>query len=272
MQRPNKKKGGGGGASKGTKDAADNSKCRRVIKSQTQGSPLLILMKGLGFSALLAMLFGFLLYQNTRDPWDRGLYSMRIADKPELGKQAAQWLIRKSKDAISARERFVVALSGGSMPKLLKAGMGAVPGLEESTDWSKWHVVWADERCVDFDSDDSTFKAWKGFFDEVGIPSANIHNIDTDKLKDPAAAAAAYQEGLVALTDKASDGKGGTIPMLDVVMLGMGGDGHTASLFPGHALLTETDLFVSSLSDSPKPPGKGAAPFFAHECTDVLCM
>jgi len=255
MKRPNKKKGGSSNDSTGSKDAEDNSKCRRVINSQTKGSPFMFLLRGIGLCMVLVMFMGIIMHSSIREPWDKGRYSLRMADKPELGKQAAQWLIGKAEDAIATRERFVVALSGGSMPKLLKAGMAAVPGLQKSTDWTKWHIVWADERCVDLDSDDSTFKAWTGFFNDVGIPSENVHNIDTDKLADPAAAATTYQEGLDALKlETVSDGKGGTVPELDVVMLGMGGDGHTASLFPGHVLLSETDLFVSSLSDSPKPP------------------
>jgi 6-phosphogluconolactonase len=160
--------------------------------------------------------------------------------------------------------------------------------------------VWADERCVDFDSDDSTFKAWKDFFDEVrlenissilfcppcfsltglftcslfivihssiqvGIPADQVHNIDVRELGDPAKAAASYEEGLVALKlyteeEVAMDHRHHSgshilpLPMLDVAMLGMGGDGHTASLFPGHQLLGETTLRVASLTDSPKPP------------------
>lgn len=266
MQRPNKKKGNGG--DKKPLDPEDNSKCRRVYKvarNQTKGHPFVLLLKAIGIFVLLLALVGLSIFSDAYKPWSDGRYSIRMADKPELGKQAAQWLIGKSSDAIFERGRFVVALSGGSMPKLLKAGMTEVDGLQASTDWKKWHVVWADERCVDFDSDDSTFKAWKDFFDEVGIPADQVHNIDVRELDDPAKAAASYEEGLVALKlyteeEVAMDHRHHSgshilpLPMLDVAMLGMGGDGHTASLFPGHQLLGETTLRVASLTDSPKPP------------------
>jgi len=254
MQRPNKKKGGSGG-SKGPNDPEDNSKCRRVIRKQTK-NPVLLFFKAMGLFSLLCIMFATVMFSNMTKPWSDGRYTIRMADKPEIGKQAAKWLIGKSKAAIAERKRFVVALSGGSMPSLLKSGMAEVEGLQASTDWKKWHVVWADERCVDFDSDDSTFKAWKTFFEEVGIPANQVLNIDTLALEDPAQAAKTYQEGLAALNIDGANREAheSNLPQLDVVMLGMGGDGHTASLFPGHKLLLETSLSVASLTDSPKPP------------------
>jgi len=113
---------------------------------------------------------------------------------------------------------------------------------------------------VDFDSDDSTFKAWKGFFAEVGIPNKNVVNIDTSLLEDPNAAAASYAQRIVDLGVAPKMEHPITrlviekLPILDVVMLGMGPDGHTASLFPGHELLKESSLWVAAIEDSPKPP------------------
>lgn len=140
------------------------------------------------------------------------------------------------------------------MPKVLRAGMAEVPGLKESTDWNKWHVIWADERCVGFDSDDSTFKAWKGFFSEVGIPKAQIYNIKEDLVDDASAAAADYEQRLNALLNAGQEVDVSSSAPIDVVMLGMGGDGHTASLFPSHALLHESEKKVAPITDSPKPP------------------
>lgn len=125
----------------------------------------------------------------------------------------------------SSRDRFVIAISGGSMPKLLSK-------IDE--DFSKWDVFFADERCVPLSSAESNFKACQDLF-----PGAKFHTVDT--ALSPADAAKGYEARFVEC--------GGAF---DLVLLGSGPDGHTASLFPGRTL-DETRL-VDSILDSPKPP------------------
>jgi len=261
MQRSStKKKGKSSATNNNDSDGDPNQKCRRKVGKMAKKVQTQHLYKGCGFFFLLMIIPLVFMYMDIQAPWANEQYTIHVAEKNTLGVEAAKYLIDASKTAISDRDKFGVALSGGSMPKLLKAGIKEVPGLQASTDWSKWNVVWADERCVDFDSDDSTFKAWKSFFSEVGIPSEQIYNIDTTLLDEPDAAAADYQERLEKLLGELTlpDGELRTDDVytqpIDVVMLGMGVDGHTASLFPSHALLRENVLKVASLVDSPKPP------------------
>jgi 6-phosphogluconolactonase len=120
--------------------------------------------------------------------------------------------------------------------------------LYSQVDWSTWHVFWADERCVPLTSPDSNYRlARKYLFDHVNIPPAQIYALD-DSL-DPAVAATAYQETLAQVFQPASD-----LPRFDLILLGMGEDGHTASLFPNHPLLNEIERWVAPIFDSPKPP------------------
>eukprot|EP00602_Paraphysomonas_sp_CaronLab_P002106 CAMPEP_0185026730 /NCGR_PEP_ID=MMETSP1103-20130426/11060_1 /TAXON_ID=36769 /ORGANISM="Paraphysomonas bandaiensis, Strain Caron Lab Isolate" /LENGTH=222 /DNA_ID=CAMNT_0027560403 /DNA_START=150 /DNA_END=818 /DNA_ORIENTATION=+ len=151
-------------------------------------------------------------------------------------------LVQKSRDAISSHGKFSVALSGGSMPKLLS-------GLADrnDVDWAAWHVYFADERCVPLDDDDSNFKACNSsFLSKVPIPESNIFVIDG--FESPDDAASNYETKLRNLYPDAS---------LDLVLLGLGPDGHTASLFPDHELLRyDGERAVVPIFDSPKPPSR----------------
>lgn len=114
------------------------------------------------------------------------------------------------------------------------------------------HVYFSDERAVPFDNEDSNYKLVNDeFLSKVPIPESNIHKIDTSLLESIEELADEYESQLVrsfASKDAAR------FPIFDVILLGMGPDGHTASLFPGHALLSETTGWVVSIEDSPKPP------------------
>ncbi|KAJ0407667.1 hypothetical protein ATCC90586_001849 [Pythium insidiosum] len=158
--------------------------------------------------------------------------------------QAVGHLVHKhSREAIAKHGRFTLALSGGSLPKILNKGLASI---KDGLDFSKWHVFFADERCVPLDHDDSNYKACKeALFDHVPIPSNQIYTIDASL--SPEAAAADY-------TSKLASVWGNVLPRFDLLLLGMGPDGHTCSLFPGHPLLHESRLFVAAIEDSPKPP------------------
>jgi len=144
--------------------------------------------------------------------------------------------------------RFTVALSGGSLLDILSPPLVTKP-LRSRINWTAWEVFWADERCVPLDSPESNFAAAKRLlFDRVGIPRAQIHAID-DRLA-PAAAASSYEAGL----KEVFQAEAGQMPRFDLVLLGMGEDGHTASLFPGHELLHEEQRWVAPIFDAPKPP------------------
>ena len=174
---------------------------------------------------------------------------MQIFDTvAELSNEVGQLISELSANAIKARRRFTVALSGGSMPKLLADALTAEP-LRSQIDWSKWHVFWADERLVALDHSDSNYyAAQRNLFQAVNIPPTQIYPLN-DSLA-VVAAAGAYQETLAQLFQPA----GTAWPRFDLILLGMGEDGHTASLFPGHPLLQNCTDWVAPIFDSPKPP------------------
>ncbi|KAI4363695.1 hypothetical protein MLD38_019882 [Melastoma candidum] len=124
-----------------------------------------------------------------------------------------------------------------------------------SLDWSKWHVFWLDERVVPKGHPDSNYKlAFDGFLSYVPIPVENVYAIN-DAL--PAEGAAEDYENCVRqlVTKKVVPLSTITgFPAFDLMLLGMGPDGHVASLFPGHPLLNENERWVTYIKDSPKPP------------------
>lgn len=155
-----------------------------------------------------------------------------------------------SAQATANRNHFTVALSGGSLTKTLGRALVAQP-FRDRIDWSAWHVFWADERCVPLDHPDSSYRlAREHLVDFVEIPPNQIHTLD-DSLE-PAPAATLYQTVLAQVFKPPA----GHLPRFDLILLGMGQDGHTASLFPNHRLLQEANRWVAPIFDSPKPPSE----------------
>jgi 6-phosphogluconolactonase len=153
--------------------------------------------------------------------------------------------IQKSYLATPAHLPFIVAVSGGSLPKILGQ---AIASASIVFDWSRWYIFYADERLVNETHEDSNHLSCKThFLDKVSIPEHQIFKVNQELLNNPKAAAQDYQDRILKVF--------GERPVeFDLVLLGLGPDGHTCSLFPGHSLLNEDKLLVSFLTDSPKPP------------------
>jgi 6-phosphogluconolactonase len=136
--------------------------------------------------------------------------------------------------AILYQGQFKIVLAGGTTPEKVYRLLE-----DTKTDWDKWQVYYGDERCLPKDHPDRNSQmAQKCFLSKVAIPAANIFTIPAEL--GPVAASAAYQHVVTAATP------------FDVVLLGMGEDGHTASLFPGH--VHNTEEWVHAVYHSPKPP------------------
>lgn len=168
-------------------------------------------------------------------------------DKQALTQSLADFIAKAQKESIDRKGRFTIALSGGSLPAALTGLIG-----NPSIKWNHWQVFYADERLVPLDHADSNHLACtKALFEHVPIPAENIHTIDPALINDRESLADEYEKVLIrefAQKDAAR------FPVFDLILLGVGPDGHTASLFPGHALLSEEDRWVADIADSPKPP------------------
>ncbi|KAL1740229.1 hypothetical protein HDZ31DRAFT_77029 [Schizophyllum fasciatum] len=165
----------------------------------------------------------------------------------DLAKSLADFVIKAQREAIDKKGRFTIALSGGSLPSQLAALIG-----HAGAKWDKWQVYYVDERVVPLDDPECNHRACtEALFSKVPIPPENVHHLDEALLGDLEELCDAYEKELIrefAQKDAAR------FPVFDLILLGMGPDGHTASLFPGHALLLEDDRWVAYLEDSPKPP------------------
>lgn len=158
-------------------------------------------------------------------------------DPDELSERAAAEVARLIDASIQAGDRFTVALSGGSTPRSLYALL-ARPEWDR-VPWEKIHLFWGDERCVPPDHPDSNYgMAREALISKVPIPAANVHRIEGEK--DPELAAAAYEMCLKRFF-RLRDGE---FPRFDLVLLGLGEDGHAASLFPGSDALRERRRLV----------------------------
>lgn len=161
--------------------------------------------------------------------------------------QAAQRVVDLAAQAIAARGRFTLALSGGSTPQALYTLLAAPPWYDQIA-WEFVHVFWGDERFVAPDDPESSYRiAREALLTRVPIPDVQVHPFRTVglTLEESATAYAATLAG---------DGQGQT-PRLDLVLLGMGPDGHTASLFPGHPEpAAPGETLVVAVHHAPKPP------------------
>ncbi len=190
-----------------------------------------------------------------------------VADRAALARDAAQRFVALARESIAARGRFVVALSGGSTPRDLYALL-ASPEFSAQIDWTRVHFFWGDERAVPPDHPDSNYRmANETLLSRVKSPAQNVHRILAEQ--ESADAAHAYEETLREVFDLDADKRGQTrtdennprlseatrapharagvrVPSFDLVLLGLGANGHTASLFPHTPLLHETTRWVAA--------------------------
>lgn len=159
-----------------------------------------------------------------------------------LAHHAAAWLCAL---ALASEHRFAISLSGGSTPRRLYERLAA-PEIAARFPWSRTHWFWGDERFVPHDHPDSNYRlANDVLLARVPAPRENIHPILTEGLSPPQAAAA-YEMTLKQFygAETLIEGR----PLFDVCLLGLGADGHTASLFPGHAALQERERWTLAVS------------------------
>ncbi|CAH0598427.1 unnamed protein product [Chrysodeixis includens] len=164
-----------------------------------------------------------------------------VNDEQELINKLASYIEKISNDSIQNRGKFYIGLSGGSVVKYLCESLPRV-----DTDWSQWVLAFCDERVVPEQSEDSTFGTYKREL----LPKVSLKESQFITIKQGVTAADAatdYAEKLTAAFNNSDY-------VFDLLLLGVGPDGHTCSLFPGHPLLEEVTLKVAAITDSPKPP------------------
>ncbi len=162
-----------------------------------------------------------------------------LPDAEALALRAADVFALAAQAAAAARGRFAAALSGGETPRALYRLL-ARQQFSQKVPWRRVHLYWSDERCVPLDDPASNYgMAHEAFIRHVSIAAENVHRMEGER--DPEAAALAYEEELRSLANlerPVSD-----VPIFDLVLLGLGRDGHTASLFPHSPALDEEERF-----------------------------
>lgn len=154
-------------------------------------------------------------------------------DIDAISHEAARIFISVAERFISSHGRFTVAISGGSTPIKLFTILGSWM-YSDKIDWSRVHFFWVDERCVPKEHKNSNFGgAWDSLLSNVPIPKTNIHRVKGEM--PPSDAALAYEDELKSFFCE------GRVPELDLIFLGMGEEGHTASLFPDSDSLKESE-------------------------------
>jgi len=168
------------------------------------------------------------------------------SDISDLNQEVAADIIKQSQDAVSRHGRFALVLSGGQTPKSVYEILGTRYKTEPV--WKYIHIFWGDERYVPSDHPMSNFNmVHKSLLEHIPLPSENIHLIRTTE-KTPQKAAEIYEHELIACFKE-------NIPKFDLILLGLGNDGHTASLFPDSPALHEKDRLAVAVDE----PQKGDA-------------
>jgi 6-phosphogluconolactonase len=171
-------------------------------------------------------------------------------DLAALSQQVATYTAQTLVAAAAARGQAAVALSGGSTPRGTHELL-AEPPLRDLVPWDAVHVFWGDERCVPPDHADSNYRmAHETLLARVPIPARNVHRVPTEQ-GSPVAVAAYYEREIRAHFELEVE----AMPRFDLILLGMGPDGHTASLFPDSPALDEQQRLVvpSSIDYMPHP-------------------
>jgi 6-phosphogluconolactonase len=178
----------------------------------------------------------------------------RYPSLEDLSRAAAEYICEIAEGAIKERGIFTFVLSGGTTPRLLYEELTKEP-YASRVDWQHTHLFWGDERCVPSDNPDSNFSlAFQTLISRVDVPPPNIHRIPatTGSAK---AVAEEYEKTLREFFQPAVENDSSiSFPSFDLVLLGMGVDGHTASLFPGDAALEERTSWVVAVEGSSASP------------------
>lgn len=164
-------------------------------------------------------------------------------DSFQLSEAAAESFVRTAKEAVQERGKFFVALTGGSSPKQLYQLLATAPYREE-VPWEHTYVFWGDERWVPLTDKQSNFKmAHETLLSKIPVPEEQIFPMWGEQK--PEAFARQYEEQLRKYLNEEN-------PRFDLILLGMGDDGHTASLFPGTAILEEKERWVEAYYLAPQ--------------------
>lgn len=162
-----------------------------------------------------------------------------FSDRGEMVRVEAERVVAQARHAIAYRGRFLLALSGGSTPRPLYELLASRTFMTR-IEWPRVHVFWGDERCVPPDRPESNYRmAREALLDHVPLPQTNVHRIRGED--QPSEAASTYEELLGTFFGSRESSPNVTF---DLVLLGMGADGHTASLFPGSPAARETRRWV----------------------------
>jgi len=168
-----------------------------------------------------------------------------FADVDELSLRAAEAAVRTINESVRNHDSFSIALSGGNTPRTLYRLLSS--RFRDQIPWKKVHVFWEDERYVPLADPQSNYRmARETLLDAVPCPAENVHPMPTE-LPDPEVAAREYEKPLRSYFPN-------DWPRFDLVLLGIGEEGHTASLFPGSSALNETQRWVVAVKAQAKPP------------------
>ena len=163
-----------------------------------------------------------------------------IKDSGRFSHSLADWVTARIVDTLDRQDRFTLVLSGGNTPRALYEGLAQSP-YREQIPWDRLHFFWGDERAVPFEDDRNNAKmAFDTLLSHVGVTAGQVHRIRTDMA--PAAAAEAYEKILQGYFPDSSPQD----RTFDLVLLGMGDDGHTLSLFPGTEVVHEQKAWVKA--------------------------
>jgi 6-phosphogluconolactonase len=171
-----------------------------------------------------------------------------LPDSEALARRVADWLVAA---AAGSERQFRVALSGGSTPRRLYEFLSGPP-YREAFPWARTHWFWGDERFVTHDSPESNYRMVReAMLARAPVPAGNIHPIPTEGLT-PQEAALSYERELKTVYGAATLSP--ARPLFDVTFLGLGPEGHVASLFPGTAVLSERSRWVSAVIGAKAEP------------------
>jgi len=172
-------------------------------------------------------------------------------DSQAWAQAAAEFVLEVGEEAVRTNGRFLIALSGGTTPETLYRALTS-PAFADRFDWSRTTFFFSDERCVPPDDPRSNYAlAKKILFTPLNIMPSQVYRMAGES-SDPQAAAYEYEQQLLLATKTSSSAQ----PSRDLILLGLGEDGHTASLFPGATILRDHQRMIAATQSPKDPPNR----------------